>query len=209
MTPSAAKMKRTNFVTELKRRFPPDMRTIRRAQSKRTLLLNELNSDLQMGVVVQEIPERSFGERVIDIGVRIPSVENLIDEYEVDCMIEMGFRDPEPIGWLTFYRTLDIPSDLDGSSNIASYIASEFNLLHDTVSVNLDSSSDYFRSLLCRGQRPEWATMFSSSLLLIRILACCPAERSNLTNLLRKENMAGEPPQNVKKFVDWLLRHMD
>jgi len=197
---------RSKLQVDLERRLSPDMHTKACPRAARVLLLKDLGDDLQIGLVIQRAGKRGKAFHVVDLGVRIPSVESVIEEYEEQRMKEMGFPDPRSVGWLTFWTTLESPTGHEGSCDDPAYIESEFHRLQDQVGRDLTTSKDHYHEILSQCDLPAWATMPGSAFLVIRTLACCPAKRSNVETLMQScSDMAGNE-SNVYRFMDWFAQ---
>ena len=202
-------MSRSKLQTELERRLTRDVCTKAYAQSARVLLLRDLSPDLQMGIALQRVRKRDKASQVVDLGVRVPSVESVIEEYEEHRMKAMGFPNAEPVGWLTFWTHVESPAKRSVPSSDAGKIACEFDRLQEEVLSKLKSSREYFHLQLCRSHRPDWAAMPRSAPLLIRTLVCCPSKRSSVDALVHCSSDMEGYESNVYEFMEWLSQRRD
>jgi len=202
-------MARLKLEAELERRLAPDVYKNSSVVAGRLLWLQDLSDDLQFGLLTNRTEKHGKTFHMVDIGVRIPSVESVYDAYEEDQMKDMGFPDPSPLGWLTFWTDIASPTGYKGSCDDPALILTEFHRLRDEVREDLDAASDHYRQHLSRCSLPAWATMPGSSFLVIRTLACCPDKRTNLEALLQSRSDLGFYERDVYKFMEWFAQHID
>jgi len=196
-------MSRPELQVDLERQLAPDVYTKVCPIAQRMLLLQDLSHDLQFGLVVHKIEKHGKTFHMVDLGVRIPSVESVYDEYEEHAMRVMGFPDPTPIGWLTFWTALKSPTGYKGSCDDPALIVSEFHRLRDEVRRDLKTSEDHYQQLLGQCSLPAWATMPGSSFLVIRTLVCCPQKRSDVETVMRSCSDTAGYETNVYEFLEW------
>ncbi len=136
----------------------------------RSLLTKKLANDFEIGVVIQLAKGSGRKDEVVEIGVRIPSVERVVESYELYRMNKMGFEKIEPVGWLTFWKPLTSLSELVDkrlplSSVCESFI--EFELMLESAII--ERKEEICRCLL-NAARPSWATLPASWALVQRAI---------------------------------------
>lgn len=136
----------------------------------RSLLTRKLADDFEVGVVIQLAKGAGRKDEVVEVGVRIPSVERIVENYESYRMSEMGFARIEPVGWLTFWKPLTslaevVDKRLPVSSVCESFV--EFELAFKSGIVEIQDK--IYRCLL-NAERPDWATLPASWALVQRVI---------------------------------------
>ena len=166
--------------------------------------------DLQAGIVVEKSKRQGdFGEAV-DIGVRFPSVEGVYDKYEVHGMLRLEFKNPEPFGWLTFWRPTYSSLDLEELGLEIDAIMREFVDLCLSINDDPEGFREDVLECLRAARRPEWATMPASTFLIYRALiartlrdpvtdAC-----ADISELIKNEPNIKEDTRDIAWFCEWL-----
>lgn len=199
----------TPFELSLYDHLDHNFSTTRYRKSERIHILSSVNSDLAVGFAVQKISKRGITREYVDIGIRISSVERVYDAYEIDCMRRMGFTNPEPVGWLTFWRPAYDP--VKGKDQFPEFerIVRSYSELYAAINADPVRSLRELSKLLSDACRPEWATLPGSSLLVIKALAfrsirhpdaCADASRL-IDNV---SDMTPDSKANVEAFCHWL-----
>lgn len=178
--------------------------------STRRLILSDVGENLQAGIVVQRSKRRGVFGEVVDIGVRIPSVEDLYDQYELHAMLQMGFKKPKPVGWLTFWRPTYSSLDLEEQGLGFDAIMRDFNNLFVTIREAPQAFRNDALACLCSARLPAWATMPGSSFLIIKALIARILRdpgtdaRGHIAELTRNQPTTRNGDANIERFCDWL-----
>jgi len=181
-----------------------------RPHSARTLILRNLADDFQVGLKIDRGKSRGEWIEKIDLGMRIPSVEDFYDRYEIFSMQQMGFRKAEPSGWLTFWRPSYLSKDLEEDGLDVQLVKDDLSEFCKSAAKDAPSFRADTLKFLRAAQRPDWATEPGSTFLIIKALiartlfdpdsdACEHAEE-----LMRNEPVIEAYRPNIDRFCDWL-----
>lgn len=176
----------------------------------RTLFLKDIAEDLQVGLVIQEARKKTVRAELVDIGARIPSVEDIYDQYEIHAMLDMGFRNPEPTTWLTLWRPSYPSVELEEHGLANDAVVEELMLFADRVAQDPSTFRANTLDFLKDARRPDWATWPGSTFLIIRALiartlldpdsdACAQVDE-----LLKNEPVVEGYKVNLENFCSWL-----
>jgi len=191
----------------------------RYGESERTLILRDVAGDLQVGLVVQQARKHGALIELVDLGMRIPSVEQLCGRYESGRLRKMGFRNPETTPWLTLWRPTRSSRELEqrrAHTNLTpeereSHAHSIHRELAEFVE-SIEADIGEFRSetlgFLSEARLPPWATMPGSSFLVTKALALRklhgPYESVDVARLNKNASVERPYDANVEDFRRWL-----
>ncbi|UCH75757.1 MAG: hypothetical protein JSU82_07990 [Rhodospirillales bacterium] len=134
----------------------------------RALILKNVADDLQVGLMVDKGRLRGAWIETADLGVRIPSVEAFYDRYEIHAWHQMAVADPEPTGWLTFWRPTYSSRELEERGLKVEAIQEDFAELYHAIAKDPVAFRAQTLELLCNARRPDWATEPGSTFLIIK-----------------------------------------
>ncbi|MDH3230529.1 MAG: hypothetical protein OEN55_12120 [Alphaproteobacteria bacterium] len=194
----------------LPRKLGDDFFVFNPRDSTRRLLLSDVTEDLQAGIVIERSKRRGVFGEAVDIGIRIPSVERIQDEYDVYGMRQMRFKNPEPIGWLTFWRPTYSSLDLEEQGLEVDAIMSDFVNLCLSINEDPEAFRDEVLACLRMARLSAWATMPGSTFLINKALiartlhdpetdAC-----ADIRDLIKIEPYLKEDNKNIVRFCEWL-----
>lgn len=178
--------------------------------SGRRLVLQDVIANLQLGILIQMSKRRGMFGEPVDIGVRIPSVEAIYGEYEIYTMRKDRFRNPKPIGWLTFWRPTYSSLDLEEKGLGVDEIIRDFGDFRQLVDENPEAFRADILQCLREARRPSWATMPGSAFLINKALiartlhdpekdAC-----DDIGDLIKTEPLLRPDDQRIAWFCEWL-----
>lgn len=194
----------------LKSQLDKDFVVWRLPHSARTLILKDITNDLQVGFKIDKGKLRGAWVEVVDIGVRIPSVEEFYDRYEIHAMREMGFRNPEPSGWLTFWRPTYSSLELEERGLKVDAIQQDFAQFYEPIAVDPEGFRSETLDLLSRALRPGWATQPGSTFLITKALVAKTLRNpdsdacANVDVLIKNEPVIEGYMAGIENFCVWL-----
>jgi len=177
---------------------------------QRALILASVAEDMQVGFVIQKTKRRNISNKLVDIGARVPSVEAIYDEYEIERMREMGFRDRTPVCWLTFWRPSYSSLQLEESGLTVDAILQDFVRLYDSIMDDVASARAAMLELLSNARRPSWATAPGSTMLIIKGLIVRALHDPEVDACAHVEKLIANEPHiegyeaEIDRFCDWL-----
>lgn len=194
----------------LPRELGDDFVVLNTHDSNRKLIVSDVVEGLQAGIIVERFKHRGVFGEAVDIGVRIPAVEEVQDEYDVHGMRQMRFKNPKPIGWLTYWRPTYSSLDLEEQGLEVDAIMHDFVDLCLSINEDPEAFRDDALECLYAARRPAWATMPGSSFLIIKALiarslrdpgadAC-----AEVSELIKTEPNIREDNRNIARFCEWL-----
>ncbi len=139
--------------------------------ANRTTLLKSLSVDLQIGIQVNSWSKRREYTESASVGFMIPSVEALIDRYEVSFMLEKGFKKPRPSGWLTFAKAVHDSKEEIETIRLADMVRTALLDLLDEVSDNAATYGEKLKKHLREANPLEEFYLPASTFLINRTLA--------------------------------------
>ena len=170
--------------------------------STRTVFLTDLQSDLQFGVNFHTWKKRGLEGVELAIGLRVPSIEDVLADYEVDFRRRASFSDLTPVCWMTFWKELET----DGLSQ--SDALSEIKRLYVFLSEGDAIHGQIIKDLL-NARMPAWADMPKYAFMAQRVLAARDLHRgsiqqTDIDEAIKLCEVSRAYESNVIKFADWL-----
>ena len=140
---------------------------------------------LEIGVLMQKVSKYGTQDWLVDIGVRVLTVENEVAAYDMAAMQAMNFKNIIPVVWLTYWKTLYKPV-LKKSYNDSGAIIDVDHVDHIIKNVkefskNISSSSTVdvlseYKNLIREVKFPDWANSEDVSHILLRNVALLSLE---------------------------------
>ena len=177
---------------------------------KRTLFLRDVVEDFQIGLVVQKGQKSLVWVDLVDIGIRVPSVECFFERYEIHRMRQMGFLNPEPAIWLTFWRSTFSSLDLEEPKLQADAILREFVKFCDPIVADADRFRSEMLDLLNEARRPAWATASAATQLINKALVARTLRDpetdacAHVDELIKNEPNIQGYEDEIESFCQWL-----
>ena len=176
--------------------------------ANRTTLLKSLSVDLQIGVQINSWSKRGEYVESANVGFMIPSVEALIDRYEVSSMLEKGFKKPRSLGWLTFAKPVYDSKEKIDAIRLADMVRPALVDLLDEVSDNAVSYSEKLKTHLREANPLEEFCLPASTFLINRTLALRYLEGSYSSDgvepLIKKVHTGRSYGESEFWFSAWL-----
>jgi hypothetical protein len=176
----------------------------------RTLILKNVTDDLQAGFKIDKGRSRGAWMEGADMGVRIPSVEEFYDRYEIYAMSQLAFPNPEPSGWLTFWRPTYSSQQLEQRGLQVDAIQRDFAELYEAIARDPVAFRAQTLESLCEARRSDWATAPASTFLVIKALVARMLRDPEIDacdyvpDLLRNEPVIKGYQVNIDRFCTWL-----
>lgn len=188
----------------------PEFTVWKLPHASRTLLLKDVANDLQVGFKIDKGKLRGEWVESVDIGVRIPSVEELYDQFETYSLRKMGFREAEPSGWLTFWRPTYSSVELEEQALSIGAIRHDFAMLYDSIHNDPQSFRSQLIDLLTQARRPEWATYPGGTFLITKALVARTLEFPDVdacefvNELTANEPILDRDEIIIERVCEWL-----
>lgn len=198
------------LIDQLARQLSNGFKVWKSPHGGRTLLLRDVADDLQAGFNIDKGKTRGAWIEVVDIGVRIPTVEDSYDRYEIYTLREMGARNPKPAGWLTFWRPTHSFRELEERGLKVDAIQGDFAELYERIAGDPVEFRARTLDLLCEARRPDWATEPGSAFLIIKALVARTLRNpeidacDHVADLLKNEPVIEGYMINIERFCAWL-----
>lgn len=174
------------------------------------MILIDVTDDLQVGFKIDKGKHRGAWIESADIGVRIPSVENFYDRFEIHVMRNRGFREAQPSGWLTFWRPTYSSLELEERGLGVNAILRDFTPFYELIAGDPECFRSEIFHPLSQARRPEWATAPAATMLITKALLARTLQNPDanacgcVDELIENEPITKRSEVIIEQFCQWL-----